>query len=277
MRHVRSNRLPKLVSIDNLEELNGQLAVITDPAERAAFIKANAPAWSALRTAMWGLNGCKCWYSEAILQEQQGHIEHYRPKNRVAGEDHPGYWWRAFDWTNLRLSHPTVNFRVTDYLTGKLAGKGTYFPLKEGCTRALNRDGEADERPVLLDPTDPGDCRLLCFDLTSGKPIPRVPKDTDPWLHQRAADSIRFYHLDEGTWNVDRKDLIDDVQKLCDQIERHFAGLPATSHDYEAAVDELTEYLGHTAEFSSVALQVVLGRGLHEHVHPVPAAKAGQP
>jgi len=257
-----------------LAALKDQLAAINDPQGRADFIRRHAGAWTALRPAMWGLNGCKCWYSEAMLQVQQGHIEHYRPKSGVAGEDHSGYWWRAFDWTNFRLAHPTVNVRVTDYLTGALAGKGTYFPLRPGCVHALREAEEAAEQPVLLDPTEASDCRLLCFDLTSGKPVPRIAKTDDEWLHQRAADSIRFYHLDEGTWNVQRKDLIDDVQKLCDQIERQFATLPADEAAYEASVDELVTYLNHTAEFSSVALQVVLGRGLVEHAHPMPRNRA---
>jgi len=275
MRHVKINQLPKLADLRQLDDLKDQLAAITDPEERAGFINkhANGPAWTGLRLAMWGLNGCKCWYSEAHLQAQQGHIEHYRPKRRVAGEDHPGYWWRAFDWTNCRLSHLTVNLRVTDYLTGTLEGKGTYFPLKEGCARAQNQDEEAAEQPVLLDPTNAGDCRLLCFDLTSGKPTPRISKADEPWSYQRAAESIRFYHLDEGHWNVERKDLIDDVQKLCDQVERQYANLPATRGEYEAAVDELTTYLDHMAEFSTVALQVVLTRGLLERVHPFPAIR----
>lgn len=268
MRHVRSSRLPKLVDVAALEQLKGQLAAITDPVQRAKFIKDNDGAWSNLRPAMWGLNGCKCWYSEATIQVQQGHIEHYRPKSKVATESHPGYWWRAFDWTNYRLAHPTVNMRVTDYLTGSLAGKGTYFPLKEGSTRALSEAQESGEQPVLLDPTVGSDCALLCFEPTSGKPIPSVHKEVDAWLHQRAADSIRFYHLDEGTWNVARKDLIDDVEKLCEQIERQFAGLPGTRQDFDKSIDELADYVNHTAEFSSVALQVAMSRGVLEHLHP---------
>lgn len=275
MRHVEGSRLPKLADVSNLETLRNKLGAITDPVARVAFIRKNASAWTALRMGMWALNGCKCWYSEAILQEQQGHIEHYRPKNGVAGEDHPGYWWRAFDWTNFRLSHPTVNLRVRDYLTGALAGKGTYFPLRAGCTRALSEVGEAGEQPVFLDPTKASDCGLLCFDLTSGKPIPRVSGASDSWKHKRAEDSIRFYHLDEGTWNVQRKDLVDDVQKLCNQIERCALGLPGTATEYEELVDELAGYLNHMAEFSRVSLQVVLDRGLLEHVHPTPSRTSG--
>ena len=92
----------------------------------------------------------------------------------------------------------------------------------------------------------------------------------DAWLHKRAQESIGFYHLDEGTWNFQRKDLIDDVNRLCDQIEDYKARLPETKDQYNAALDELTEFLGHMAEFSSVALQTVRERGLIEQVYPLP-------
>ncbi len=270
MRHVRNDQIPKLKDVTPVAAAKTALAAISDAGERAKFIKDNASEWTAFRHALWGLNGCKCWYSESIIQADQGHIEHYRPKSAVAGETHPGYWWRAFDWTNFRLAHPTVNIRITDYLTGSLAGKGTYFPLKDGSPRATNEADESAEEPVLLDPTRAGDCRLLCFDLTSGKPIPRMTEAQDRWLNQRAAESIRFYHLDEGTWNVQRKDLVDEVQRLCDEIEQHAAGRPATAQEYEASLAEVTKYVGHMAEFSSIAHQVLRERGLLEPVYPLP-------
>lgn len=270
MRHVKSDQLPKLIDLSAINAAKAELALITDAEKRSEFIKKNASKWTALRHALWGLNGCKCWYSEAIIQADQGHVEHYRPKSGVAGETHTGYWWRAFDWTNFRLAHPTSNVRITDYLTGALAGKGTYFPLKSGCARATCEAEECDEEPVLLDPTKPTDCRLLCFDASSGCPIPRYSKEVDSWLYTRAHESISFYHLDEGTWNVQRKDLIDDVNRLCDQIEEFKTRLPETADQYNAALDEVTEYLGHMAEFSALALQTVQERGLIEQVYPLP-------
>lgn len=270
MRFVKLNQLPKLVKLDDLNQASIDISRVgSDEKERKKFIKGNARLWTALRHALWALNGCKCWYSEAVIQADQGHVEHYRPKNSVAGESHTGYWWRAFDWGNYRLAHPTVNIRIRDYLTGQLNGKGTYFPLKPGCSRASTAAGEASEEPVLLDPTVAADCRLLCFDLTSGRPIPRFPKATDEWLFTRADESIRYYHLDEGTWNVQRKDLIDEVNHLCDLIEKHAQGLPGTRADYEKSLGELAEYLSHLAEFSAVASQVVRERGLLEDLVPI--------
>lgn len=270
MRYVKLKNVPKAVDLSELDAAKVDIAEITDPEDRAQFIRDNAQKWSAIRGALWGLGGFKCWYSEAIVQQGQSHVEHYRPKGKVAGEQHSGYWWRAFDWTNYRISHPTSNFRITDYLTGKLAGKGTYFPLKDGSPRATCEADEQYEEPVLLDPTNPRDCRLLSFDLTSGKPIPTMSAEKDKWRNERAVVSIKLYHLDEGTWNVDRKDIMDEVTSLCGEIESFAAVLPDKRDEYEGALDELTEFLDHTAEFSSAALQVVRERGLIERLHPAP-------
>ena len=59
----------------------------------------------------------KCAYCEdRIVSTQPGDIEHYRPKGCVTNEDgsrvmvdanggkkvpHPGYYWLAYEWTNL--------------------------------------------------------------------------------------------------------------------------------------------------------------------------------
>ena len=104
-------------------------------------------------------------------------MEHFRPKRRLSGAGHSGYWWGAFDWTNLRLAHPTVNRRVTDYLSGKKAGKGCYFPLRDEEQRAECKEDEINEEPILLDPMRAQDCKLLCFDSENGKPVPRYSKN----------------------------------------------------------------------------------------------------
>ena len=181
---------------------------------------------------------------------------------------HSGYWWDAFDWTNLRLAHPTVNVRVTDYLTGKLAGKGTYFPLRDETTRAKDKAGEGNEEVVLLDPTIIGDCRLLSFDLSSGRPVPLYRKEVDEWKFQRADLSIDFYHLAEATWVVDRKDLIDETSKLCDELISVAGAIPRDVGRYEILVADLLERIDHLAEFSSVALQVLFEKGLLDVVVP---------
>lgn len=261
MRYINNRHLPRLVNTQDADDTKTECEGL-GPKARKEYIKEHGDCWTHLRPALWQLGNMKCWYSESLLQEQEGHVEHYRPKNRLHGAAHQGYWWRAFDWTNMRLSHPTSNIRRKDYLTGEAAGKGSYFPLREGCVRATDEPSEANEQPVLLDPTSPTDCKLLSFDTSNGKPIPRFDDKEDAWKYYRAQESINYYHLDEGTWNYKRKDLIDEVSVLCDKLLK----VEESGGNSDELIEELIKYLEAHAEFISASKQVIREKGLLELV-----------
>jgi hypothetical protein len=267
MRPIDNRHLRRAADLGQLNASNTAIAALPED-ERNQFINDHEAECSAIRTALWGIGNMKCWYSEASLQECEGHVEHYRPKKRTSGtrEGHGGYWWRAFDWRNLRLSHPTVNRRKTDYLTGRLVGKGSYFPLRHEARRAANPSEEANEEPVLLDPVIAADTRLLCFSEASGAPCPRHTKEKNEWLHQRAEDSIEYYHLDEASWNAKRADLMAEVKKLCQQLETLAVQAPRDDAAYNQKIDEIVVYISPFAEFSSACLQMVREKGLLEHI-----------
>jgi hypothetical protein len=155
-------------------------------------------------------------------------------------------------------------------LSGQKAGKGTYFPLKDPATRALNKATEELEEPILLDPSVAGDCRLICFDTSSGKPIPRFTQSEDAWKNMRAVESIAYYHLDEGTWNYQRKDLIHEVSTLCDQIISVMSAQIVDQNKYETLRGDLLTFLDPFSEFTAVATQVIREKGLIEKLFPVP-------
>jgi hypothetical protein len=270
MRYINLSHLVRLVDLAELNELSTQIRQLPED-QRAAFMQAHDDACGAIRTELWTLGSGKCWYSEAQLQQQQGHVEHYRPRRRLHGAGHGGYWWRAFDWTNLRLAHPTVNLRVTDYLTGRKAGKGSYFPLADESLRAGDQAQEAAELPLLLDPAFAADCKLLCFDSSNGRPVPRYSKEADSLRNARAEASIDYYHLDEATWNKDRKDLMDEVAVLCDKLLGAAAQGPLARAEFEHLIDELFEYFDPFAEFTSAAYQVAREKAVLEHLFPIPA------
>ncbi|MEW8293962.1 MAG: hypothetical protein AB2562_17935 [Candidatus Thiodiazotropha sp.] len=261
MRYINIRHLRRLVDVTQAD--NAKATCNGLPAnQRSGYIDNNGDCWTYLKPGLWQLGGMKCWYSEAHLQEQEGQVEHFRPKKKLHGAHHAGYWWRAFDWTNMRLSHPTSNLRRKDYLTGEAAGKGSYFPLRNEAARAADEAGEAVEEPVLLDPTIPADCKLLTFDTSNGKPIPRFSKEDDEWKNYRAEESINYYHLNEGTWNFKRKDLMDEVAVLCDKLVKS----EADGENSDPLIDELFEYLEPHAEFTSAAKQVIREKGLLELV-----------
>jgi len=263
MRPINSKNIRRGALLSDLNKLNAEIVLITED-KRKEFINAHEVECSGLRNALWQIGGMKCWYSEASLQECEGHVEHYRPKKGVAGVTHDGYWWRAFDWTNLRLAHPTVNRRKTDYLTGKIAGKGTYFPLRFEEKRANLPGEEVAEEPVLLDPVVASDTRLLCFSEESGAACPRYKKETNEWNNRRAEESIDYYHLNEASWNARRQDLMAEVKKLCGQLEELSNKQPKDEAAYSNKIDEIHRYINPFAEFSTACLQVVRERGLWE-------------
>jgi hypothetical protein len=177
MRHINNRHLPRLTNTAQADNAKAACDALPEN-QRSDYIDDNGDCWTYLRPSLWQLGGMKCWYSEAQIQEQEGQVEHFRPKKRLHGVRHAGYWWRAFDWTNMRLSHPTSNIRRTDYITGEVAGKGSYFPVRDEANRAIDDVGEAAEEPVLLDPAVATDCKLLSFDSSNGRPVPRFSDNT---------------------------------------------------------------------------------------------------
>jgi hypothetical protein len=267
MKYIDNRHLRRAVDLTQINASNAAIGNVPEN-ERAAFIAQHEAECSALRGGLWGLGHMKCWYSEASLQQAEGHVEHYRPKRRLSGAGHGGYWWRTFDWRNLRLAHPTVNRRKTDYLSGKRVGKGSYFPIRDENSRAINAAGEAAEEPVLLDPVIASDVRLICFSEESGAPRPRYTKEQNEWLHRRGEDSIEYYHLDEASWNAERADLMAEVRKHCEQLEAIALRHPRDDAAYHSKINEIVDYISPFAKFSTACLQVVREKGLLDHFVP---------
>lgn len=92
----------------------------------------------------------KCAFCESLLpQTTAGHVEHFRPKGEVQQDVsepllQPGYYWLAYDWSNLLLACEWCNSRA----------KRRLFPLSDPSKRARNHKAKlANEKPLLLDPT----------------------------------------------------------------------------------------------------------------------------
>ncbi len=96
-------------------------------------------------------NHCKkCCYCEVIIPVPYAstHVEHFRPKaysqqGRGTPKRYPGYYWLAYEWTNLYLSCQFCN----------VSQKRNIFPLGSPAHRAT-KDGDvlALEGALLIDP-----------------------------------------------------------------------------------------------------------------------------
>src|ERR1019366_2514040 len=78
----------------------------------------------------------KCCYSEAKFVRDYVPVEHFRPKSAIAQQgsskkQYPGYYWLAYEWSNLLLCKPGIN-----------SNKKDYFPLLDAHTRANNHHSD---------------------------------------------------------------------------------------------------------------------------------------
>lgn len=174
----------------------------------------NNPDWNVFQKKMLEISHNKCWYSEAPIGSSDFEVDHFRPKNCSKNHDSKilkenGYYWKAYDWENYRLSGGLINKRRRDRLNplDEVKGKGDYFPLDLKNGRAANdEESTSCELPILLDPSKRYDVSLLTFD-ENGEPIPASDDQEEIF---RAEKSIFFYHLDLEQLSMARKIVWDD-------------------------------------------------------------------
>jgi uncharacterized protein (TIGR02646 family) len=155
----------------------------------------------------------KCAYCEYPLTRTDLNVEHYRPKARVyERDDHPGYYWLAYEWDNLLPACQHCNqLRSDPPILGNLGrtrarGKGDKFPLADEQFRAFSpADQMSKEEPLLINPALEDPSEHITFD-PLGKPIGRTEK---------GITSIEVYNLDTMLLNRARRETIRRMARLC--------------------------------------------------------------
>ena len=118
---------------------------------------------NALKRAQHG----KCCFCESqITHIAHGDVEHFRPKAVYRQEPNgplgrPGYYWLAYEWSNLFLACQLCNQRHKENL----------FPLRNPRKRALcHHDDVGQEQPLLINPAevDPGEYILFRSEVPQG-------------------------------------------------------------------------------------------------------------
>lgn len=150
--------------------------------------------WRELKNGLADLLHDKCWYCETPIDRSDNAVDHFRPKNRVsdAANQHDGYRWLAFEPTNFRYACTYCNSRRKDVEGGTAGGKADRFPLIDETQRAYAAGSTDQERPMLLDPCELGDWRLLGCQQENGHPC---ATSNDSTAKRRAEESIEIYHL----------------------------------------------------------------------------------
>jgi uncharacterized protein (TIGR02646 family) len=184
---IRDSEPPK-DWLQEAEQLTLQLIAITDQNERKNFIEKHQKFWQDPRILKWlrERSHGKCWYTEATVEANYAHVDHFRPKNRVTYKfkhhpPHEGYWWLAFDWTNYRYSADVPNVHKRD--------KFDLHP--DSRVHTLGGIAVNDELHYFLDPTVSSDPDLLTFDC-NGSVMPIRKKG---WEYNRALYTIEVLNL----------------------------------------------------------------------------------
>lgn len=210
------------------------------------YINGKSPFWN------------KCAYCERNIRNQYGDIEHYRPKGRVTDvnnklikrivglnkEEHPGYYWLAYEFTNLLPSCITCN-RPTNIINGakkKQIGKWDKFPVKD--IRAWEVGTEGNEEPLLINPLVDDPSEHFVYDTTKG---------IIGWKTKEGEMTVKILGLNEHDLperRVERYELI--KTKVAEYIEE--CKKDPNSHDAQENEKLLRKIKKGYGEFSTFAM-----------------------
>jgi uncharacterized protein (TIGR02646 family) len=143
----------------------------------------------------------KCCYCEGHFSgHAPGDIEHYRPKDgaqQALGKmaEFPGYYWLAYEWSNLYFSCPDCN----------RSAKRRLFPLSNPRRRARQHgDDVSAERPLILDPGGPDDPRDHI----------RFRQEVPFGITRRGKATVMCVKLDRGELNERRRTRLAELKCL---------------------------------------------------------------
>lgn len=173
------------------------------PANRKDYIKLNGGTkWGPLKNHFTQKLGNKCWYTETELVGATPTIDHYRPKC--------DYWFLAFNADNFRVACSYANSPKNNPLHGCAGGKGDEFPLLDERNKARGAKRIKRERPIILDPCNEDDCKLVAFQ-PDGRPIIHPDFNNDAIAMQRIEKSMLLLNLDHPDFNSKREQLCNDI------------------------------------------------------------------
>lgn len=189
----------------------------------------------------------KCWYTEVKLAGHDAPVDHHRPKAKIQPYKNynynkplqtQGYYWLRRDPNNYRLSCTYANRK-----TGE-GGKGCFFPLADD-SEYLTPNGVENEMPLLLDPCNSDDVKLISF---IGNEV--VAASTDEYDKTRVEVSAEIYNLRDPYIKAERGKVWDEVDKT---LEEYASG----DISKNACVRRLKIYIERGSQFSACAIACI--------------------
>jgi hypothetical protein len=241
--------------------------IMLEPEERSDYINNHSAIWRdrELKAALSALSKGKCWYCESKEIRSDRVIDHFRPKNSVAERnDHPGYWWLAFNLSNYRYSCTFCNSLRKSEADEPSGGKSDHFPIVDENRRAYEPNNPIqDEFPFILDPRSQGDTLLITFE-DDGRAIPCYANDENSLHCKRAIISIRIYHLNHPDVKEARFTVCNEIHELVKEGDRAFLRQDENIHtalvgkeSFDGIVRRIRSMVDRDAEYSRAARAVL--------------------
>jgi len=246
-----------------VKKLQESISKEKDVEKRNKLIDDHDTYWKEIKPILAKIFHYKCWYTESPQMGTDVDVDHFRPKKEVfeCKESHQGYWWLAFDISNYRYSCIVANRRRKDVEKKSTGGKGSYFPLWNEKTRAFTPRCNCNlEEPLLLDPCNPSDTRLIIFK-EDGEAMARYSIESHPKSCLRANKSIELYSLNHSDFVRQRVSLRDQIIELLDEARDAFEFLETgdATHKsrYESAISKLYQKVTLDSPFSSFCIDLI--------------------
>lgn len=186
-----------------------------DSGQKKFDFDSNVYGHKTVKTALIKAQRDKCCFCESkVTHISYGDVEHFRPKAGVrqkSGDvlERPGYYWLAYEWSNLFFSCQLCNQRF----------KKNLFPLLNPAKRARSHDDNlAAEKPVFIDPSEDVE-KYISF-----REEVIFAVDDNP----RGKATIEVLGLDRVELNEMRKDLYEKLE-LIYEIANHVPALPESA------------------------------------------------
>jgi hypothetical protein len=236
-----------------------------DVASGAATPDERSAVWKALKDNLASLLHDKCWYCETPVDRSDNAVDHFRPKGRVAdaAQAHTGYRWLAFDRTNFRYACTYCNSRRIEDKT--VGGKADRFPLLDEAARVYVPGDCSQEHPVLLDPCDLDDWRLLGCKQENGQPC---SSSSDPVERRRAEESIEVYHLHHEPTCKRRHGVAVELMASVDEGKRLFEranGKASHQVEFKSVAQRIRRLIDREAPFSGDMHFLLCGQRHSDH------------
>jgi hypothetical protein len=199
----------------------------------------------AVVTALKACQYDKCCFSEARFKNgDYRQVEHFRPKGRIDGYGvklriYPGYYWLAYDWSNLFMCKQLIN----------VSFKKTHFPLLNEHERNVNHHLAHVEAPLLINPA-----------VDEPRDHIRFHRDEPVHISDRGKLTIKLLGLQHADFEEGRRTHLVMLEAMKNVIDIAVArGMDIEDPMFAKPLALLREAVLPSAEFSSMAIDFLSG------------------